>query len=134
MVYIEYNLPGYLNFLKAGIVLFNAALEADSAGDLSLTNTHARSAADRLAKTVEIAGPLLAMQNRKANLVAEIGICNLYLAVSLRMLGENAEADLAEVEADRLYRLGSEMDSSNSMVIKLGRQIDYSSELVRDGT
>lgn len=112
----------------------NAALEADSAGDLSLTNTHARSAADRLAKTVEIAGPLLAMQNRKANLVAEIGICNLYLAVSLRMLGENAEADLAEVEADRLYRLGSEMDSSNSMVIKLGRQIDYSSELVRDGT
>ena len=50
------------------------------------------------------------------------------------MLGENADADRAEVEADRLYRLASEIDSMDYMVQKLGRQIDASSELVRDGT
>jgi hypothetical protein len=117
----------------AGIYL-NDALKANTNNDYTLGNEHARKAAQRLANTIEIGAAILEGQSRQADLIAEVGLCNLYLAVAQRLLGENADADRAEVEADRLYRLASEIDSMDYMVQKLGRQIDASSELVRDGT
>ena len=112
----------------------NDALNARSENDEAQCLELASKAAARLSSTIEIAAPVLSTQNTRADLIAEIGLCNLYLAVTQRVLGENAEADRAEVEADRLHRLALELDSDDSMVRKLGRQIDASSEFVRDGT
>ena len=117
----------------AGMQL-NDAFTANADNDLARSREHASKAYKRLLATIEIGAPILNGQNREAGLIAEIGLCNLYLAVTQRLLGENAQADRTEVEADRLYRLSLELNPVNPMVLKLGRQIDASSELVRDGT
>ena len=112
----------------------NAAVNADIKKNAALTKEFATKASQRLSTAIEIASPILKEQRSDAGLIAEIGLCNLYKSVSDRLLGNSQAADLAEVEADRLFRLAGEIDSDNSMVRKLGRQIDAFSELVRDGS
>jgi len=66
-------------------------------------------------------------------LIAEIGLCHLYLSGAQRLL-DAPEADANEVEADRLHRLAQEIDEDDWTVAKLGRQLAASSEVVRDGS
>ena len=112
----------------------NTAVQADADGDTARSTQSASNASNRLRTVIEIAAPILKEQRRDAALIAEIGLCNLYKSVSDRLLGDTQSANVAEVEADRLFRLAMEIDADDSMVRKLGRQIDAFSELVRDGS
>jgi tetratricopeptide (TPR) repeat protein len=103
--------------------------EQDPIRQLELGNLAAR----RLEQAIDVAAPLLEDGIANAGLIAEVGLCHLYLSGAQRLLEESG-ADTNEVEADRLYRLASEIDANDRTVAKLGRQLAASSEVVRDGS
>ena len=90
-------------------------------------------AARRLEQAIDIATPLLSNTPANASVIAEVGLCHLYLAGAQRLLSE-PEADANEVQADTMYQLASEIDPDDPTVAKLGRQLGAFSEVVRDGS
>ena len=126
---IAHELALHIDRTIATALFAEAYGEQDPIRQLELGNLAAR----RLEQAIDVAAPLLDDGIANAGLIAEIGLCHLYLSGAQRLLDEPT-ADTHELEADRLHRLASEIDIDDQMVAKLGRQLAASSEVVRDGS